>query len=254
VKEKVQKRSSVEMSGGVVAASFAAVVAVYLAGYIRTESAAERFASQIEERRPAYHASAAVVTPSAAVAALPEPQIPESIPQVTPQTRARVSEPRLRAKIAPPPVAKAPEPASPSELRMAPEEPPASAGQTTNPSPASTLASEQPAPPVQVAAATAPASPSAQTAPAPPVWKDGTYTGWGYSRHGDIEAQVVIQKGRIISAGISQCRTRYSCDVIEMLPPQVVERQSPEVDYVTGATQSADAFYGGVVAALNNAK
>ena len=27
------------------------------------------------------------------------------------------------------------------------------------------------------------------------------------------------------------------------LPPQVAQRQSPEVDYVSGATQSADAFY-----------
>jgi len=64
----------------------------------------------------------------------------------------------------------------------------------------------------------------------------------------------VIEKGRIISAGISQCRTRYSCDVIDMLPPQVVERQSPEVDYVSRATQSTNAFYYAVVDALSKAK
>jgi uncharacterized protein with FMN-binding domain len=87
-----------------------------------------------------------------------------------------------------------------------------------------------------------------------PVWKDGTYTGWGYSRHGDIEAEVVIGGGRILSATISQCRTRYSCSVIEKLPPQGALRQSPDVDYVSGATQGADAFYGAVVAALGKAK
>jgi uncharacterized protein with FMN-binding domain len=87
-----------------------------------------------------------------------------------------------------------------------------------------------------------------------PVWKDGTYSGWGYSRHGDIEAEVVIAGGRILSAVISQCRTRYSCSVIENLPPQVAARQSPDVDYVSGATQSADAFYGAVLAALGKAK
>jgi uncharacterized protein with FMN-binding domain len=86
------------------------------------------------------------------------------------------------------------------------------------------------------------------------MWRDGTYTGWGYSRHGDIEAAVVIEGGRIASATISQCRTRYSCSVIDRLPPQVAQRQSPDVDYVSGATQSADAFYGAVVAALGKAK
>ena len=54
-----------------------------------------------------------------------------------------------------------------------------------------------------------------------------------------------IAGGRIASAVISQCRTRYSCNVIDQLPPQVVQRQSPEVDYVSGATQSADASQAG---------
>ncbi|HEX4565155.1 MAG TPA: FMN-binding protein, partial [Vicinamibacterales bacterium] len=85
-------------------------------------------------------------------------------------------------------------------------------------------------------------------------WKDGTYFGWGTSRHGDIQAQVVIEGGRIASATIAQCLTRYSCSVIGKLPPQVAERQSPEVDYVSGATQSTDAFYYAVVEALSKAK
>lgn len=93
-----------------------------------------------------------------------------------------------------------------------------------------------------------------ETTPVTPVWKDGIYRGWGYSRHGNIEAEVFIEKGRITSAGISQCRTRYSCSVIENLPPQVAVRQSPEVDYVSGATESANAFYGAVVEALSKAK
>lgn len=93
-------------------------------------------------------------------------------------------------------------------------------------------------------------------APAPPKehWKDGIYTGWGFSPHGDIEAKVVIAGGRIESAIISQCRTRYSCGVIELLPGQVVRRQSPDVDYVSGATQSADAFFEAVATALQKAK
>jgi len=85
-------------------------------------------------------------------------------------------------------------------------------------------------------------------------WKDGTYQGWGFSRHGDIEATVVITRGRIETAAISQCRTRYSCGVIEPLPGQVIERQSQDIDFVSGATESADAFYEAVVAALQKAK
>jgi uncharacterized protein with FMN-binding domain len=73
-------------------------------------------------------------------------------------------------------------------------------------------------------------------------------------RHGSIEASVVIEGGRIKSAVISQCRTRYDCNVIENLPPQVATRQSADVDTVSGATQSGDAFYDAVTEALSKAK
>jgi uncharacterized protein with FMN-binding domain len=85
-------------------------------------------------------------------------------------------------------------------------------------------------------------------------WKDGVYYGWGTSRHGDIQAAVEIEKGRIIGAYIQQCLTRYSCSWISALPGQVVARQGPDVDYVSGATQSSNAFYYGVVEALKQAK
>ena len=84
--------------------------------------------------------------------------------------------------------------------------------------------------------------------------KDGTYEGWGSCRHGDIQASVVIEGGRITSATIAQCLTRYSCDIIEKLPPQVAIKQNPNVDSVSGATQSADAFYYAVYDALLKAK
>lgn len=95
---------------------------------------------------------------------------------------------------------------------------------------------------------------ASQAVQAEPTLRDGTYLGWGSSRHGDIQAQVVIEGGRIVSASIAQCLTRYSCSWIAKLPPQVVERQSPEVDYVSGATQSTNAFYYAVVDALGKAK
>lgn len=98
----------------------------------------------------------------------------------------------------------------------------------------------------------------APTPEAPPTpiarWRDGTYTGWGTSRHGDIKAQVVIRDGRIVEAGIASCETRYPCDVIGDIIAQPVARQSPEVDVVSRATESADAYYFGLVEALKEAQ
>lgn len=108
--------------------------------------------------------------------------------------------------------------------------------------------------PAGVADQPGPAPAPEPSVPPKPVYKDGTYFGWGTSRHGDIQAQVIVQNGRIESATIAQCYTRYSCSVISKLPPQVAERQSPETDYVSGATQSTNAFYYAVVEALAKAK
>ena len=71
---------------------------------------------------------------------------------------------------------------------------------------------------------------------------------------GDIQAAVVIENGKILHASIAQCLTRYSCNVIEHLIPQVAQRQSPDVDNVSRATQSADAFYYAVFEALRKSK
>src|ERR1035438_190619 len=46
-------QGSNRVSNGLVTASFAAVLAVYVAGYSRTQSAADKFASQVAARRPA---------------------------------------------------------------------------------------------------------------------------------------------------------------------------------------------------------
>jgi uncharacterized protein with FMN-binding domain len=86
------------------------------------------------------------------------------------------------------------------------------------------------------------------------AYKDGTFTGLGSCRHGTIKAAVAVQDGKIVSANITECRTRYSCSWIAMLPGQVVKRQSAEVDYVSGATESTDAFYEAIAAALNSAR
>ncbi len=219
-------QGSNRVSNGLVTASFAAVLAVYVAGYSRTQSAADKFASQVAARRPA-------VT-------LPGPKsVDEGLHPGQQEHRREEARPRKALAVKPNPVIRA-EPMKPSAT---PTPEPVAAEPLATPTPVP----EPIAPEPKVEAIVAP---KVET----PVWKDGTYSGWGYSRHGDIEAEVVIAGGRILSAVISQCRTRYSCSVIENLPPQVAARQSPDVDYVSGATQSADAFYGAVLAALGKAK
>jgi uncharacterized protein with FMN-binding domain len=117
-----------------------------------------------------------------------------------------------------------------------------------------------PVPPVQSAdspravAARAAADSAAKADSLKIGYKDGFYRGYGTSRHGDIEAEVEIKSGKIVYARISRCLTRYSCSWIDRLPDQVVARQSADVDYISGATQSSDAFYIAVTQALAKAK
>ncbi len=249
-----------KVANRLVVASCAGVLAVYTAGYERTQSAADRLSAQVAQQR------AAVPAPERVTLHVPGLRSPERIPvpgRMLPQApplpeRARTTTEKPRkevergaatvvvpANIAEPAPIEPPQPLPQVAVVTAPPVIPAPA-QVPVPIPSPTIAPTI-APPPALPSAPAPA-------PAKPVWKDGTYTGWGYSRHGNIEAAVVIEGGRILSANISQCRTRYSCDVIDKLIPQVAQRQSPDVDYVSGATQSADAFYGAVVEALSKAK
>jgi uncharacterized protein with FMN-binding domain len=96
---------------------------------------------------------------------------------------------------------------------------------------------------------------AAQAASSAAAWKDGTWSGLGSCRHGDIQVSVIVKAGRIQSAAISKCLTRYSCHVIDQLPPEAAKRQNPEkLDVVSGATESSNAFYYAVVDALKHAK
>jgi uncharacterized protein with FMN-binding domain len=244
-----QGGSNKKIANRLVVASCAAVLAVYVAGYARTQSAANRLAAQVAERR------AAVPAPERVTFYVPELRSPDLIPArlrppaapLPDRTRITTDRPRKeaeRAEVATDVVPRIVAEPAPIES----QEPLLGIAQVTAP-PVNLFPAQVPAPSI----ALPPALPAAP-APAKPAWKDGTYTGWGYSRHGNIEATVVIDGGRILSANISQCRTRYSCSVIDRLIPQVAQRQTPEVDYVSGATQSADAFYGAVVEALSKAK
>lgn len=85
------------------------------------------------------------------------------------------------------------------------------------------------------------------------AYRDGTYVGFGTGRHGSIEATVTVAGGKITAVQISQCLTRYPCSRISALPGQVVSRQTAQVDYVSGATDSSRSFIQAVSNALASA-
>jgi uncharacterized protein with FMN-binding domain len=220
-------QSGNRISTRLVALSSSAVMAVYAAGYWKTQPAAAKLAAADRDRvvipvaAPDTHGAHV----SAVVPAAPEPE---------PKAPAAVT----RIKTTPKPA----RPAKPVAEKAEVVTTPAAAPPIATPVVATTTEPPVPTPaPVQTAAAA-------------PQYNDGAYTGWGTSRHGDIQATVTIENGRIAAAVISQCLTRYSCSWVAHLQSQVVTRQSPEVDYVSGATQSTNAFYYAVVEALSKAK
>lgn len=240
------------MSGDtLVALGTAAVIAIYAAGYQRTKPAADLLERASRDRRSA---PAPVATPLAlsgdtvaqllAVVANTQPHestektdsvaVPVVSTSTTPTNKKAVvktdtgSAPAKAAEDAPP-VVDSPQTPTQVPTQVPKQAPVTAAGAAT--------------PPVDTV-----------VEPPKPAYHDGMFIGYGTSRHGDIEAMIEIKDGRIISAVINRCLTRYSCSWIAKLPPQVVERQSADVDYVSGATQSANAFYYAVAQALEKAK
>ena len=242
--------SGKKVANSLVAMSSAAVLAVYAAGYTRTRTAAQLLETQAEERRPAASRPARTAA-VAEIMAVPAPSAPPAAVSLAAESSNKPDKPQLMASAGTAPV-KASHPAAVETSKA--ETPAAPVVESKVEATAPIMTAPPVAPPAVVVAAPAAVAAVAPPAAVAPSWKDGTYYGWGTSRHGDIQAAVMIESGRISSATIAQCLTRYSCSVISRLPPEVAQRQSPDVDYVSGATKSANAFYYAVVDALSKAK
>lgn len=227
-----------------VAIGTAAVLTVYSAGYARTRDAARRFAEADQAARRPIPPVIEVGDSSISIAQPADAPEPSPTPVTTPSADRPVV---ASVPVSPPPSGSAQTPKSVTSVdSTAPNEPQKDSTLLSSTDPA--------APPVAQSTDTAGVPPAADSVARQPQLKDGEYYGWGTSRHGDIQAGIEIKGGRITAAWVQQCLTRYSCSWIAALPGQVVARQSPEVDYVSGATQSTNAFYYAVVEALSRAK
>lgn len=217
---------SKKISNGLVALGSAAIISVYGLGYVRTQTAEALY----NVDAPAIPiATAAPIVTSAASSSVAAYQSPLFASTATAATSAvGAAQPDAIATTVVPTVA-------------------ATALATVA---VPTVAAAAPA---TVARASATATTTTK-APAAAAYTDGTYTGTGTSRHGSIAATVVIQGGKIVSAEITQCGTRYPCSKVAALPGEVVARQSSAVDFVSGATDSSQAYQGAIANALAKAK
>lgn len=255
-------RANKKVANSLVTLSSAAIVAVYAAGFMRTKAAAERMEEASNERRPPMPAPSTAgesrtperIEPPSTTASAPSATTANTaVSPVMPRPDGVIAAKTDTKTVADKPVLA--KDAADAHAASASEAPATAAPSTESP------AASAAAPATTDLSADKSAEKSEKPAERTPGllypkehYNDGTYLGWGTSRHGDIQASVTITNGRITAASIAQCWTRYSCSWVSHLPPQVVARQSPECDYVSGATQSANAFYWAVVDALNKAK
>src|SRR6185436_3659147 len=186
------------IKGSLLTLGAAAVLTVYSAGFARTNEAAQRFERQDATRRPPARStrpSAPVLDSVVPITHPPAPTVARSAPPVSSRRKDSVAAPKSSPAV-------------------------------TQPAPASPVTPPNPTTPV-----TQPPPDSAVKPDSARVrLKDGVYSGWGTSRHGDIEAEIEIKDGKITVAWIKQCLTQYSCSWISALPLQVIDRQSADVD------------------------
>jgi uncharacterized protein with FMN-binding domain len=114
------------------------------------------------------------------------------------------------------------------------------------------IAPQPTSPPAAAAQLASP--PAAAAAASTGQYRDGTYTGQGTSRRGDVWVNVQVQGGRIANVTITRSTLQYPLRDIANLPSEVVQRQSPQVDIVSRATYSSMAFRGAVTQALAAAR
>lgn len=119
-------------------------------------------------------------------------------------------------------------------------------------SPSSSPVTSAPTTSSPVTSSSAPRSPSIRAVKK--KYTDGTYAGMGNNRRGFIEVSVTISNDRITDVEISNFGMHYSESDVVGLPAEVLQQQSAEVDNVSGATYSTDAFRDAVNNALSQAK
>jgi uncharacterized protein with FMN-binding domain len=85
------------------------------------------------------------------------------------------------------------------------------------------------------------------------LYKDGTYQGSGSNRRGSIAITLTIKNDKITDVEISNYHMHYSVDDVLGMPQEVLDKQSSQLNNVSGATYSTNAFEDAIQDALNQA-
>lgn len=109
------------------------------------------------------------------------------------------------------------------------------------------------APTVVVGATAAPTASATSAAASSSGYVDGTYSGTGTSRFGNVYVSVTISGGAISAVQITRVSTSFPMSRIASLPGLVVLKQTANVNAVSGATYSSQAFKQAVSQALGAA-
>ncbi|MBV9545334.1 MAG: FMN-binding protein, partial [Chloroflexi bacterium] len=129
----------------------------------------------------------------------------------------------------------------------------ASVAPTISSTTAAATSSTSLATPVVGASAQPTATSTSSAASTTVAYKDGTYTGSGTSRRGGVNVSVTVQNGQISNVQITSVSTEYPVSRIASLPAQVIAKQSAQVNTISGATYSTQAFVQAVQQALSKA-
>lgn len=82
-------------------------------------------------------------------------------------------------------------------------------------------------------------------------WNDGEFRGEGQGYKGPIAVNLTIARGKINAIVITeQVETpAVAADALTMIPQRIIQKQSTQVDIVSGATRTSN----GIIAAVNSA-
>lgn len=88
------------------------------------------------------------------------------------------------------------------------------------------------------------------------MYKPGTYEGTARGREPGLQVSVTVAQDKIeeIKIGTNKETTQFINSARDAIIPQIIEKQSTEVDTVVGATQSSEGIIKAVEEALQLAK
>lgn len=96
---------------------------------------------------------------------------------------------------------------------------------------------------------------SGSLAAATPALKDGTYTGTGSGRNGEITVELTVKAGKLATVNVVRHgeTAGISDAALARVPAEIVAQQSTAVDAVTGATMTSEGIKAAVAEAIRQA-